>query len=447
MKVSLLETVMSLNKKPLLMLISIILVSQVQAQNTLSLEQTINIAKHNDLWLVENFYTQKSVESMSVAAGSLPDPKVSLAFLNYPTDTFNFGQEPMTQFKVGVSQMFPRGKTLQLKREQLALKSDVFPFQRLNRSAQVEVMATHLWLEAYKAQQSIALIEDNRSLFEQLSEVAESNYASAYGKTNQQDIVRAQLELTRLQDRLTQLKQKYDMAIEKLSQRLSDRYNENYANLDVIAGINSIQQIKLNTKLPDLKLKHSDLTDEQLLALLGKHPAIVALQQKIKVTEKGIDIAKQNYKPAWGVNASYGYRGESPTGINRADFLTVGVSFDVPIFTKNRQDKKLESAVAINDAVQSEEYQMLKQMLASYKTAWAQLQQLNQRQHLYKSTLLPQMHEQAEASLNAYTNDAGDFSEVVRARIAELNALIDALNIDVNRQKTIAQLNYFSKQV
>jgi hypothetical protein len=53
------------------------------------------------------------------------------------------------------------------------------------------------------------------------------------------------------------------------------------------------------------------------------------------------------------------------------------------------------------------------------------------------------MNEQAAASLTAYTNDDGDFAEVVRARIAELNAKIDALNIDVDRQKTIIQINYY----
>ena len=53
------------------------------------------------------------------------------------------------------------------------------------------------------------------------------------------------------------------------------------------------------------------------------------------------------------------------------------------------------------------------------------------------------MDEQAEASLNAYTNDNGDFSEVVRARIAELNARIEALNINVDIQKSISKINYF----
>ncbi len=442
---------MSLKKILLLAILSITLTDKAQAQNALSLEKTIAIAQHNDLWLINNRYQQKATQSLSVASGQLPDPKVSLAFLNFPTDTFNFGQEPMTQLKVGVSQMFPRGKTLALKREQLELKSDIFPFQRLNRSEKVKVIVSKLWLDAYKAQESIALIEKNRALFEQLSEVAESSYSSALGRTSQQDIIRAQLELTRLEDRLTMLSQKYDRAIQNLSGWINDYYLENYQNQQVSKGINNSNNIKLNSQLPDIKLKNKLLTlaldDKKILQLFKNHPAVVALQQKLAVSDKGIDLAKQNYKPGWGVNASYGYRGESPSGINRADFLTLGVTFDVPLFTKNRQDKKLQAAVAQSDAVQTEELLLLRQMLASYKSLVSQLKRLDERQKLYQKTLLPQMNEQAVASLSAYTNDTGDFAEVVRSRIAELNAQIDALSIDVDRQKIIAQINYFFKQV
>ncbi len=432
-------------------LLSAMSITMAQADNALSLEKTISIAQHNDLWLINNVYQQQATQSLSVAVGELPDPKVSLAFLNFPTDTFNFGQEPMTQLKIGVSQMFPRGKTLALKREQLELKSDIFPFQRLNRSGKVKVIASQLWLDAYKAQESIALIEQNRSLFEQLSEIAESNYSSALGRTSQQDIIRAQLELTRLDDRLTMLKQKFDQSMQNLSGWLNDYFLQDYQDFNVVQGINQSTEMILDSALPDLIINNRDYfstdNDDKILTLIRNHPAVVALQQKRIVSEKSIDLAKQQYKPGWGVNASYGFRGDSPSGINRSDFLTLGVTFDVPLFTKNRQDKKLQAAVAQTDAVQTQEYLMLRQMLASFKSSLTQLNRLNERQKLYNETLLPQMNEQAEASLSAYTNDTGDFAEVVRSRIAELNAKIDALSIDVDRQKIIAQLNYFFKQV
>ena len=101
----------------------------------------------------------------------------------------------------------------------------------------------------------------------------------------------------------------------------------------------------------------------------------------------------------------------------------------------------MESAVATTEAIKTEKILLLRQLMASFATAKTQLDRLDQRQHLYRSQLLPQMVEQAEASLTAYTNDDGDFAEVVRARIAQLNANIDVLAIDVERQKTIIGLN------
>ncbi len=119
------------------------------------------------------------------------------------------------------------------------------------------------------------------------------------------------------------------------------------------------------------------------------------------------------------------------------------MSLSVPLFTANRQDREYSAAVSKREAIKTEKWQILRQLKAGFETARAQLANLNERKDLYENQLLPQMAEQAEASLTAYTNDDGDFAEVVRARIAELNAKIDALNIEVDRQKTILQLNYY----
>jgi outer membrane protein TolC len=175
--------------------------------NELALQNVIKIAVLNDSWLKGNEYSQEAIEESSIAAGTYADPKVTIGAANIPTDTFDLNQEAMTQLKVGISQMFPRGDSLEIRQEQLKLQASQYPYQREDRKGKLTVQIAQLWLEAYKAQESIALIEKNRSLFEQLADIAESSYSSAFGKTRQQDIIRAQLELTKLEDRLTLLKQ------------------------------------------------------------------------------------------------------------------------------------------------------------------------------------------------------------------------------------------------
>ncbi len=421
------------------------------SQDVLTLEMAVSAALEKDPWLVGNQHIQDSIEAMSVSAGTLPDPKVSISTLNLPVDTFDIGQENMTNFlKVGVSQMFPRGDSLVIRKKQLELEADQYPYQRQDRKARLAVKISQLWLDAYKAQESIALIENDRSLFEQLVDVAEIGYASAYGMTQQQDIIRAQLELTRLDDRLTKLYQQQEMFQRRLSEWLSDYFVNQYLEKTESGKSLQVSTLQLDKKLPDIKVFNSQLSDQEseinpeiLYKYFSQHPSVKALDQKIESTNAGIDLAKQKYKPEWGINAGYGFRAENQFGNDRADFLSFGVTFDLPLFTANKQDKEVESAVYKAEAVKTDKWLLLRKLIASFDTAKTSLLRLNQRQELYQSQLLPQMHEQAEASLSAYTNDEGDFAEVVRARIADLNAEIDALDINVERQKSIVQLNYF----
>jgi len=418
-------------------------------ERVLSFEMAIKKAQKNDLWLTGNIHKQKSIESMSTAVSTLPDPKISIGLANLPTNGFDFGQEGMTQAKIGIAQMFPRGDTLDIKSQQLRIQSEAFPFQRQDREAKVAVTVGSLWLDAYRVQQSIALIEKNRSLFEQLADVAQASYSSALGKTRQQDIVRAQLELTRLEDRLEKLGQQKNRYEGMLSQWLIQfSTNNDSLEANLYSGL-SLHGIALSNQLPQIDLLNTDLVKtenwlqpQELVHYFKNHPSVVAIDKKVSATKTSIKLAKQKYKPEWGVSASYGYRADDPMGRSRADLFSVGVTFDLPLFTENRQDKEVQSAIYKTEAVKTEKLLLLRQLLGAYSSAKGRLQRIKGRQSLYKLKLLPQIHDQAEASLTAYTNDDGDFSEVVRSRIAVLNADVDSLTIDVEEQKITLELNY-----
>ena len=330
------------------------LAQALKTGQVLSFEQTVKRALANDPWLNASRYQQSALESMSTYSATLPDPKLSLALANLGTDKFDFEQEAMTQLKVGVSQMFPRGDSLAIKAKQLKTLSQQHPLQRRDREAKVRVAAGTLWLDAYLAQESIALIEKNYALFEQLSDVAQASYSSALGKTRQQDIVRAQLELTRLEDRLVQLKQKQLVFQQQLSRWLlayegetdfSRLLEQSQQGVGFSSGV-----IALDKRLPELDflkpewLGEAQQVSAQALAReLMSHPALAAFDKKIQAGEQGIALAKQSYQPEWGVNASYGLRGDDAMGNNRADLFSVGVTFDLPLFTENRQDQLVKA--------------------------------------------------------------------------------------------------------
>lgn len=424
--------------------------SVIDSNGLLTFEGSIEFSQKNDPWLTGNIHQQNAIKAMSVAVNTLPDPKISIGLANLPTDGFSFQQEGMTQAKVGISQVFPRGDTLSIKGEQLKLESESFVYQREDRAAKVAVTVGSLWLDAYKAQESIVLINKNRALFEKLVDVAEASYSSALGKTRQQDIVRAQLELTRLEDRLDVLAQQKSHFDGMLSQWLSQFTPEhNGQPIRSMKKTLQLQQIPLSKQLPEIALVNRKivlnktwLPTSELARYIASHPSLVAIDKKIKATKIGIKMAEQKYKPEWGVNASYGYRDDDLLGNSRADLFSVGVSFDLPLFTDNKQDYEVKSATSSTEAIKTEKLILMRKLLASYASAKGRLLRLNNRQSLYENKLLPQIHDEAEASLTAYTNDNGDFSEVVRSRIAVLNAEIDELTLKVEESKLILELNY-----
>lgn len=412
----------------------------------LSFAKAIKLAQNNDPWLTGNMHQQRSITALSIAAQTLPDPKISLGLENLPTDGYAFDQENMTQAKISVSQIFPRGDIRELKSQQLKRQSEVFPYQRQDRNAQVAVIVGSLWLDTYRIQQSIALIADNRFLFEQLFEVAQASYASASGNTSQQDIVSAQLALTRLEDKLARLSQHKNRLEGQLSQWLMSFASDN----ELAENINYLwHNMKLSTDIPDIALLNPSLVSgakwqpaQVLLPYLSSHPSLLAIDKKVSSSQAGIALAKQKYQPEWGVNASYGYRDDSPMGNSRADLFSVGVSFDLPLFTENRQDQEVQSAISQTEFVKTEKRLRLRKMLSNYASAKGRLLRLKERKWLYHSQLLPQVRDQAKASLTAYTNDEGNFSDVLRSRIEVLNANIDDLTLAVDEQKIHLELNY-----
>ena len=178
--------------------------------------------------------------------------------------------------------------------------------------------------------------------------------------------------------------------------------------------------------------------------VLQEHPRLRQIALRQAVADKGVSLAKQAHKPMWGVNASYALRDDSPQGMERADFFSVGVSVQLPLFSSLRQDSEVKASVAEAQSVITEQRLALREMLASVHTISTTLERLQERKTLYEEKLLAQTAEQADAALTAYTNDDGDFAEVVRARIAQLNATLAALAIDADIYREYARLSYYS---
>ena len=358
-----------------------------------------------------------AMQERAVAAGQLPDPTLRVGLANYPIDGGGFSTEAMTQAQVGVRQAFPRGRSSGSEQSRAAAEA-------LSRSADargrdVLMAARTAWLDAYYAQQAWMIVNESRPFFEDLVTITRSMYS--VGRKSQHDVLRAELELSRLDDRIIEIGRARSAARATLSRWIGE------------AAVRPVAQTLPRWSAPPA------LTD--LYARLESHPSLVAADADVTARHAAVRRAEDRKKPDWALDLGYGYRdGFQPDGSPRSDFVSLSVSVDLPFFSENRQDRKLAAALSERRAASQARAALKARLRSELDAEFARWTDLARRLALYKSRILDQSEGQARAALLAYQSDAGDFADVMRSHIDDLNTRLDHIRLQVERAQSYAVL-------
>ena len=389
----------------------------------LSLEQAEQLALQSDP-RIEGFQaTARSFEEESISDSTLPDPKLLLGAVNVPVDSFDLSQEAMTQLKVGIRQDFPRGSSLEIKQQQSQWLSRSALAQAQDARRKLISDVRQAYLNLYYEVAALEIVTETKSLFSKLVSITESSYAA--GRVNQQDVVQASLELSRLDDRTAKIKGMEEGYRAELAQWIGEQA---WSPID-----------DTFPELPELP-SAIDLNE-----VITNHPLIQAQTAKVNATRKSIDMAKQGYRPGWSASLDYGFRsGNNPDGTSRSDFATALVNFDIPLFTSNRQDRKLMASQEKTNAAQYEMDDKLRQLKRTYEKQLHLWRRLDERSILYRNSLLASAKDNSRASLQAYQSGVTEFNTLMRAQITELDVRLENLRVKVDRASARARLLYIT---
>ena len=402
----------------LLSLVTLLFASNI---NALNLKQAEQLATQFDPSIESFIATSRSFIDESVADDTLPDPKLRLGAVNVPVDTFDLEQEQMTQLKVGIQQNFPRGNSLALKQQQSRFLSHSALAMADDAKLKIVRDVRQNYLNLYYEVSAYQIIRETRRLFSELVKITESNYAS--GRVNQQDVVLAGLELSRLDDRATKIQAREGTYRATLAQWIGDM------------AWNTI-----SSEFPELPVIPEKVDLNQLIP---QHPLIRAEAAKVDASKQMKEIARQGYKPEWSLLFDYGYRsGNNPDGSERPDFATAMVSMDMPLFTGNRQDKTVASSQQKITAARYAKDDRLRQLKQLYDSNYHLWQRLGEREELYKNSLLTAAKTNSKVALNAYQSGVSEFNTLMRAKITELDVRLENLRIRVDHEIAKTQMLY-----
>ncbi len=387
----------------------------------LTLHAAEQLALKNDYTLQAIEARGESMQERSVAAAQLPDPQFKIGFANLPTDTFRLDQEPMTQAVVGLRQAFPRGRTLALSGERLRESAARNDAEAQDRRQQVLLEVRKAFTQVYLHRRRQEILRQSEAVFSDLAAITRDYYAS--GRAHQQDVVQARLELSKVEERLSRIRQ-----------------DEQEARAKLAGWIGAAAWGEIDSRWPQLA---QPAKAQVIIDGLKNHPRLLAWQHEIERSRTTEDIARQAYKPGFAVDLSYGGRaGENMDGSSRADLFSVMVTMDVPLFTKNRQDRMLASDIAATAATRYARDDTYRSMKASVETYAASLEHEQERLRMYKDTLLPQAAYNAETAFEDYQDAVNDLTTLLRARIGEYELKLSDAALRADEIITRAQLLY-----
>lgn len=360
----------------------------------------------------------RALSEKAISDSQLPDPNLNVGLLNMPVDTFAFTQEPMTQTQIGLQQQFPPGRTLSIKREQRLAQAAEQDAKALLQVSQIKLDTRTNWYELFYWLAARRKVAESHRAVKELVDVAQSIFAT--GRQNSQDVLRAELELSLLDDRLIQI---------------SRRIQQVQADLARFIGPRAASR-PLSHSLPSL----SPIPSEQTLRRgLIAHPSVVVEDARIETREYDIDLAEQKYKPGMSLGVDYGVRGG-----DRPDFLSAKVGMSMPIFTSKRQDRDFNAALLQRSAALLDRDARLLDLNKSLGRTYADWRRLGERIALYQRVVLQRAADTTEASLLAYRAGVSDFAELIRSRLAQLDNELTLERLKVDRAQTHARLLFLA---
>ncbi|MGH8454147.1 MAG: TolC family protein, partial [Nevskiales bacterium] len=350
-------------------------------------------------------------------AQQLPDPQLIAGIQDLPINTrdaYSLRRDSDTQLQLGLMQEFPRAKKRRLRGE--LVERDAQRLEAEHHLAQRTIRrdAALAWLELWRYTQSLQLTR--ASLHEADTQVAAVEIALKTGSATQADLLSARVEVARLQDEVAGTEQSIGHARNLLSRWIGE------AAWRPIAG--TLPQAPAEPSL-NVALEH-----------VRRHPHLAMHQAQIAAAQTGTNLAKADYDPDWRVELGYANRPAF------SDMLTLQFGVDLPVFTHNRQDRALASALARQDAATAELEDGRRQLESEARLNLDDRVRLSERLKHYDEQLLPQAGQRVEATLLGWRAGRGTLAQILEARRAALDLQMSRLDLQHDAAKHFVQLTY-----
>ena len=347
-------------------------------------------------------------------AGALDDPMLGFGVVNLPNN-FDFNEEDMTAKEVSVSQKFPFPGKRGLGEEAAAKEADAGAAEADDVANQVAKDVKITFYDLSHVYRTMEVTQRNKGLLEELARITQTRYS--LGQAIQEDVIRNQVEISKMVDDLIMLDQKRRALTARLNYLLNRPPN------DPLGRPAEVGFRPAAFSIEDLQQQAA-----------ANNPMLRALKQDIAARGKSVDLARRDYFPDFSLKFAYGQRDD------RLDMVTGMVEMNLPIFYKSKQERKVaeayaevRSSQAKFDGAQNEIFYMIADM-------GSMAQRLERKIELYRTGIIPQSRLQIDTALSAYMVNKADFMTLLDSRMRLYRYELDYHDALTEYEKSLAAL-------
>ncbi|MHB8884374.1 MAG: TolC family protein [Methylovirgula sp.] len=352
--------------------------------------RTLNLVAFVQYVLTRNpdIKVQESGHNAAVAriasAGALDDPIVSYAPAPLTMGS-SLGYGQMAQ----LSQAVPWPGTLDLRVQAATAQAKAAEYQVIDARLRQASQARATYADWYYVYQALAINKQTIKLVEHLKSVAEAAYSS--GQAPQQDVLQAEVELTRLRNQSLELERR---------------------RLTVQAAINTLLDVDPSTpvdppgNLPRPTFGRS--IKELTAAALAQYPGLMSADAEVAAGDDRVELAKKAFYPNFNFIAGVNTLMNDPR-----QQLTVGVAINIPI--SGRHSGELDEAHANLSQSEAKLDALRGQLLNKLKQTYAAINQISHTINLYNKQLVPLATLNLKAAEADYSAGTGDFLKLITA--------------------------------
>ncbi|MGH8120765.1 MAG: TolC family protein [Gammaproteobacteria bacterium] len=383
----------------------------------LSFDDALQLAEHNAPTLEAQQAQVDAVNSLTIAAAELPDPKLSIGIENFPISgppRFSFAEEPMAMAKIGLMQEFPNSDKRRARVAEAGAAVDRARIETTFARLQVRRETALAWISRHTVEKKFLLLDELEHENRLLAEAVRARQVGA--GLSPDEVVMPDVEAAMIAERRDELARDQETAKAALRR-----------------WIGPDADAPLAGDPPGFPIARDILVHR-----LHQHPELTAFGPMGQMLDAEVREAEAMKKPDWAVELAYQKR-----DADFGDMVSLMFTLDLPVFPGKRQDPQIAAKRAERLKLDAEREATLREHTAMLETDLAEYEQLGRSLQRQNETLLPLARKKVDLALAGYSAGKIDLITVIAVRRELIDLCLRNIDLEGQQLQTAARL-YFT---